>query len=193
VGSHLLEANGGILPENGRPLSLPYLFNLTLVGSGTDNSRTGICFSRNAAGWFSNSILLNQQDGVRIEFKPGVEDSYEQFKDGNLQLMGNVFYDVSGNDADSAFMGYSADPGEDLTVQNASLRLHFSDAGNKIEDPGMSYGGGQYRLVASDYIFSGLAPYPDEWFDEVSYQGAFGTFNWASGWTLLSQEGILLD
>jgi len=42
-------------------------------------------------------------------------------------------------------------------------------------------------------VHSGLTPYPDDWFDDVSYQGAFGTFNWASGWTLISQESILLD
>jgi hypothetical protein len=192
-GSHLLEANGGILPENGRPLSSPYLFNLTLVGSGKDNNRTGICFSRNAAGWVSNSIFLNQEEGVAIEYKPGVEDSYAQFRDGNLQLTGNVIYDVSGNIADSVFSVYTETAGVDLSAQNILIRAYFSQGGNKIESPGMDYVGEQYRLVASDYIFGGLAPYPDEWFDEVSYQGAFGTFNWASGWTLLSQEGILLD
>ena len=58
----------------------------------------------------------------------------------------------------------------------------------------MIYREGVYRLIASDYIFEGLAPYPeDDWFDRVSHQGAFGTFNWASGWTLISQAGILLD
>ena len=62
-----------------------------------------------------------------------------------------------------------------------------------MEDPGLIYTGGIYKLVSSDYVFVGLAPYPDDWFDDVRYQGAFGTFNWASGWTLLSQEGILVD
>ena len=192
-GGLLIESNGGILPENGRPLSSPNLFNLTLVGSGTGNERTVMQFSRNGAGWISNSIILNQQNGVEIEYKPGVEDSYEQFTDGTLQLMGNVFYDVSGNDPDSVVRVIAEDSGLDLTEQNEQVRVHFTAAGNKIEDPGLVYDGEQYRLVVGDYVFSGLAPYPDDWFDNVSYQGAFGTFNWASGWTLLSQEGILLD
>jgi len=47
------------------------------------------------------------------------------------------------------------------------------------------------RIFAN--VHTGLATYPDDWFDNVGYQGAFGTFNWASGWTLISQEGILVD
>lgn len=43
------------------------------------------------------------------------------------------------------------------------FREHFSTEKNKVEDPGLIY------------------------------TGTFGTFNWASGWTLLSQEGILVD
>lgn len=189
----LLEANGGIQPENGRPLSAPRLFNLTLVGSGADGTGTCIRFSRNAAGWISNSVILNQANGMQIEFKPGVEDSFEQFKAGDLQLQGNVFHDVAGNDSTLIFNVYSDNQALDLTEQNDLIRAHFSDAGNKVENPGMQYTGSSYRLIASDYLFRGLAPYPDDWFDEVSYQGAFGTFNWASGWTLLSQSGILLD
>ncbi len=192
-GDLLLEANGGISPENGRPLSSPLLHNLTLVGSGMGNGRTGISFSRNAAGTLANSVLLNQQRGLEIEFKPGLEDSYEQFEDGTLQLQGNVFYDVAGNVSDSIFHVSSPNPGENLNDQNQNVRAYFPLAGNKVENPGMIYSGGTYRLVASDYIFTGLAPYPDRWFEAVNYQGAFGTYNWASGWTLLSRAGVLLD
>lgn len=193
-GSLLLEANGGIFPEIGRPLSSPQLFNLTLVGSGTANDRTAIGFSRNAAGWIANSIVLNQQHGVEIEYKSGVEDSYEQFEDGMLQLLGNVFFDVENNDSINLFQVICADPFEDLTDQNNNIQAHFTNGNNKVENPGMNYSGGTFRLiVANDYVFTGLAAYPDDWFDHVSYQGAFGTYNWVSGWTLLSKSGILLD
>jgi hypothetical protein len=192
-GSLLVEANGGSYPENGRPLSEPLLCNLTLVGSGPANQRTGIQFSRNAAGFIGNSILLNQQEGFQIEYKEGLEDSYEQFLNNHLSLQGNVFYDVSGNNWRDVFKVYSDNPADDLSDQNANVQEAFTRLGNKVEFPGMHYSGGTYRLLASDYVFTGLADYPDEWFDQVSYQGAFGTFNWASGWTLISQEGILLD
>ena len=193
AGDLLLEANGGIFPENGRPLSSPQLFNMTLVGNGTNNERTGIRFSRNAGGRVSNSILVNQENGVEIEFKPGLEDSYQQFENSVLQLQGNIFFDVSDNDTAMVFKVITEHPGYDLSAENNKIRAHFSEAGNKVENPGIQYTGGTYRLAATDYIFTQLAPYPDDWFDRVTYQGAFGTFNWASGWTLLSQAGILLD
>lgn len=192
-GSQLLEANGGSYPENGRPLSQPLLFNLTLIGSGPNNDRSQAVYSRNAGGWLANSILLNQQYGVSIEYKPDLEDSYRQFENGNLQLKSNVFFDVANNDTSAIFEVYTESLGIDLEEQNARIREHFSTEKNKVEDPGLIYTGGIYKLVSSGYVFEGLAPYPDDWFDQVGYQGAFGTFNWASGWTLISQEGILVD
>lgn len=192
-GSQLLEANGGSYPENGRPLSAPLLFNLTLVGSGQVNERSQAEYSRNAGGWLANSILLNQQYGVSIEYKPDLEDSFQQFENGSLQLKANVFFDVARNDTSNIFQVFTETEGVDLTEQNARIREHFSMEKNKVEDPGLIYTGGIYKLVSSDYLFTRLAPYPDDWFDQVGYQGAFGTFNWASGWTLISQEGILVD
>jgi hypothetical protein len=158
-----------------------------------DNDRSQAAFSRNAGGWLANSILLNQQYGVSIEYKPDLEDSYQQFENGSLQLKSNVFFDVANNDTSAQFEVYTESIGIDLGEQNARIMEHFSKEKNKVEDPGLIYTGGIYRLVTSDYVFTGLAPYPDDWFDHVGYQGAFGTFNWASGWTLISQEGILLD
>ena len=192
-GNYLLEANGGSFPENGRPLSVPHLYNLTLVGSGMDNDRSQAIYSRNAGGWLANSILLDQQYGIRIEYKPDLEDSYQQFENGDLQLKSNIFFDVVNNDTSAIFEVFSENAGLGLEEQNARIREHFSTGKNKVEDPGLIYSGGIYRLVSSGYIFTGLAPYPDDWFDQVGYQGAFGTFNWASGWTLISQEGILVD
>jgi hypothetical protein len=192
-GNNMLESNGGSFPENGRPLSIPLLYNLTLVGSGMDNGRSQVDFSRNAGGWLANSILLNQRYGIRIEYKGDVENSYSQFEAGNLQLKSNVFFDVGNNDTSAIVRVITESPGIDLGEQNTRIREYFSAEKNKVEDPGLNYTGGIYRLISGEYIFTGLAPYPDEWFDQVGYQGAFGTFNWASGWTLISQEGILVD
>lgn len=192
-GSLLLEANGGIYPENGRPLSTPILFNMTLVGSGMDNGRSMAKYSRNAGGWLANSILVNQQNGISIEFKPDLEDSYEQFENSLLELKSNIFFDVAENDTLDIFKVVTESDGTDLDEQNMKIQEHFSQEKNKVEDPGLIYTGGIYKLISSDYIFTDLAPYPDDWFDKVGYQGAFGTYNWASGWTLISQAGILVD
>jgi hypothetical protein len=192
-GSQLLEANGGSYPENGRPLSAPVLYNLTLVEGGVDNERSQATFTRNAAGWLANSILLNQQYGISIEYKADLEDSYQQFENGRLQLLSNVFFDVADNDTNGIFRVVTENSGIELVEENARIREHFTTGTNKVEDPGLTYAGGTYRLVVGDYVFTGLAPYPDDWFEKVGYQGAFGTFNWASGWTLISQAGILQD
>ena len=31
-----------------------------------------------------------------------------------------------------------------------------------------------------------------EWFEEVTFKGAFGSNNWIEGWTLLSESGLNL-
>jgi hypothetical protein len=137
--------------------------------------------------------VLNQTSGAVIEYKPGVEDSDQQFTVGTLQLRENVFYDVAGNDSLYIFGIACAVTTEDLTAQIFTVREYFTAAGNRVENPGMIYTGGQFGLVAGDYVFGGLSPYPDQWFDRAHFQGAFGTYNWASGWTLLSRSGILPD
>ncbi len=50
--------------------------------------------------------------------------------------------------------------GIDLEEQNASIREHFGMENNKVEDPGLIYTGGIYRLISSDYIFTGPCPLP---------------------------------
>jgi len=48
-------------------------------------------------------------------------------------------------------------------------------------------------LIPRDIIFTNLAPASSDWFDPVNFKGAFGTYKWATSWTLLSQEGLLKD
>jgi len=43
-------------------------------------------------------------------------------------------------------------------------------------------------LVDNKKEFISLYPYTDSWFDAVDYRGAFGSDNWAAGWTLTFQN-----
>ncbi len=190
-GDHLLEANGGIFPENGRPYSIPSLYNITLIGSGHDSGLRLIEFSRNAGGIIANSILANQQYGVALEYKEDLESSYQQFVNQHLQLLNNLFYDIHDNDPDNQFFVY-AENALDISEEDSGFKDHFEDGNNKIKDPGIIYSGGSLNPVPQ-ISFDTLAENPSEWFDEVGFKGAFGTFNWASGWTLLSQSGYLSD
>ena len=190
-GDHLLEANGGIFPENGHPYSIPSLFNLTLVGSGTGSGLRLVEFSRNAGGVIANSILVNQQYGVGVEYKEDLECSYQQFLSQRLQVKNNVFYDVKDNVPANLFFVFSENA-LDISEQDSIFKNHFEEGNNQVTDPGIVFTGEAWNLVPQ-VAFSDLAPPPSEWFDQVSFKGAFGTYNWAFGWTLLSQSGYLKD
>ncbi len=191
-GDNLMECNGGIYPEDGIPYSLPSLFNLTLIGSGPENNNSLVNFSRNAGGIIANSILVNQKTGISIEFKEGVQSSYNHFLNNRLQIKNNIFYDVMENDSTLIFSVY-AENGMDTSAQNEEFRNYFFQANNTVKNPGIQYSVDQYRLVPHDIIFTELASYPSEWFDPVNFKGAFGTYNWATDWTLLSQSDLLKD
>ena len=192
AGDYLVECNGGIHPEDGQPYSIPSLYNLTLIGSGTGNNR-GLCdFSRNAGGTISNSILVNQESGISIAYKDITESSYNQFLNNRLKITNNIFYDVCENDSTKIFSVYSED-GTDVSDENKIFGEYFSLANNILKDPGIDYSGNQLQLVPMGIIFTGLASYPTNWFDPVNFKGAFGTYDWASDWSLLSQAGLLTD
>lgn len=190
-GDHLLECNGGTFPENGRPYSVPSLFNLTFIGSGSESGLRLIEFSRNAGGIIANSILVNQQYGVALEYKEEVESSYQQFTSQRLRILNSLFYDIQDNDPENQFFVYSENA-LDITEQDSEFKDHFEDGLNRIKDPGIIYSEESLNLVPQ-IAFDTLAEYPSEWFDDVPFKGAFGTFNWASGWTLLSQSGYQSD
>lgn len=191
-GDHMLECNGGISPENGLPYSLPGLYNLTLIGSGTNTSSYAIDFSRNAGGNIGNSIIVNQINGIKIEFKENLESSFNQFENQNLSLKNNIFYDIAGNDSSLIFSIYS-DTGVEVIEQNNRIRSYFSEAGNIINDPALVYQNDMYNPIPGNIVFTDFAPYPSPWFETANFKGAFGTYNWASGWTLLSRQGFFTE
>jgi len=66
--------------------------------------------------------------------------------------------------------------------------------GNTFDvDPGIAYANatteGSLNLfpVSGGPAFQNLTANPDSWFTNVNYKGAFGTTNWADGWTLSSK------
>jgi len=190
-GDHLLECNGGSFPENGRPYSVPSLFNMTLIGSGPDSGLRLIEFSRNAGGIIGNSILVNQQYGVALEYKEGLECSYSQFTSKRLKLLNNLFYDIHHNDQEYQFFVY-AENALNISEQDSLFKSHFLNGSNQVKYPGIVYSGESLDLIP-EINSNDLAEYPSEWFEKADFKGAFKTFNWASGWSLLSQSGYLMD
>ena len=86
------EHDGGTDPETGTPYATPTFFNVTSVGN--PESRA-ITFRDNAGGFYHNSIFVNYEKGIDIEFLKGQEQHTNvQFEDGNLKIENNVFHDI---------------------------------------------------------------------------------------------------
>ncbi len=86
------EHDGGTDPETGTPYAIPLFYNVTSIGN--PNSRT-ITFRDNAGGQYHNSIFVGYGRGVDIQDKLNQDqDSFKQWKDGNLKLENNIFHNI---------------------------------------------------------------------------------------------------
>jgi len=180
--------------QTGTPYSMPEIFNVTYIGNKVDGSKI-VTFRENAGGTYANSIFMNQLKGIDIEYLQDaqgnmVQSCYKMFNDGNLKLLNNVFYDVVAvsttgdklftisvpKDANGVAL-YSVPSDKKTAFAN-----YFATAGNSIVDVAPLTASNPVPATA---ITSNLAAYPSTFFTSVTYKGAFGATNWASGWTLL--------
>ena len=147
-----------------------------------------VSFQQGSGGIYRNSVFINNKTGISIEFSEEY-DSYQQLLNDNLDLTNNIFYNVAGNDADSLFKldPVNADPGNITDT----LSLYFTSRSNLIENPGFSVSTPPYDLLPANTIFNDLAGYSSEWYENVSYKGAFGSRNWLEKWSLLRKENII--
>lgn len=184
AGDRVGEHDGGTDPETAQPYATPHIFNATYIGRGAGAGSRVITFRDNAGGHYANSIFVNQEKGIDIEMTPDAENSFNRFKTGDLTLQNNIFFGVADGTASGLFKvsfitGSSANPDSATAVQTFSG--YFATAGNTVEDPG---------VTAANPVPSNaggtMASYPDPWFANVAYKGAFepGAANWAEGWTL---------
>jgi len=179
-GDRLGEHDGGTDPETGTPFAIPTIYNATYIGRGADAAKRVITFRDNAGGHYLNSIFTDQAQGVDIENLEEAQDTYKQFQDGNLTLQNNVFWNVADGTGSGIFKisGSGANEVDSLAAIEA-FAAYFDDAMNVVANPGIS----KDNLVPSNAQTDNLADYNDSWFDAVNYKGAFGSDNWAAGWT----------
>lgn len=179
-GDRLGEHDGGTNPETGLPYAIPKIYNATYIGRGASAGKRVITFRDNAGGHYLNSIFVNQAKGIDIENLADNQDSYKQFANGNLTLQNNVFWNVADGTAAGLFKvsGPGANPTDSLAAITA-FADYFTAANNTVENPVIDI----YNPVPGSPVTDNLAPYDDPWFDAVGYKGAFGSENWAYGWT----------
>ena len=191
-GDKVIECHGGVDPVTAQPYTMPVLYNMTLLGRGQGPGKKMVEFSSNGGGSIANTILVLQDKGVFVEYVEGSHDSYKQFEKGNLNVYNNVFFNV-GTQLPEGIFNVFADEGTDVTTQNEAFVEYFSTAENKVADPGITRANDQYKLIPDDNVFDDLANYPDLWFDEAPYKGAFYTYMWLAGWTLVYEAGYIVD
>ncbi len=189
-GDKLIEGSGGLDPITAQPYSQPIIFNGTFIGRGETSSEKCATFDRNAAGFIANSIFIRQGKGVFLEYVDGSTSSYSQFEEGMLSVHNNIFYDLGTNDPDS-ILKVDAASWLDVSAQQEILSMAFSMDGNIISDPGIHAYDQYYSVLPSGNVFDDLSPVPSPWFDETTYKGAFYTYLWVYGWTLLNQSGLV--
>ncbi len=175
------EQDGGTSPEDGTPYALPTIYNATYIGDNTSTENSVMCFRDNAGGNYYNSIFVNFAKGIDIEKLATGEDSYNRFSNGELKIENNVFYNINSqtslNANENTFL-YSKGAGSDAT-SNAALATYFTTSNNSVANPGVSAS----NPVPTTPQTANMASYTSG-FDAVTYKGAFGTTNWAQGWTL---------
>ncbi|REL33568.1 T9SS C-terminal target domain-containing protein [Rhodohalobacter sp. SW132] len=186
------EHDGGTDPEDGQPYATPLIYNVTYIGSGADDPRNNdaLIFRDNAGGYYYNSIFTDFGGrGITIEDLESGQDSRQRLDDGELDLANNIWWNFgAGNNA------------EDFIPQDfVRDALLASGKFNEVADPQLegisrTNDGGLNPLPnTSGPAFQNVRPIPedDDFFTEVDYRGAFGLENWASGWTAISELGIL--
>jgi len=188
TGDKIIEITGGISPGYGLPYTLPAIANLTGIGRGFNSgSKTGT-ISANGAGLILNSIFVNQDEGIYIEFTDFLQDCFKHLQNGTLQIAGNSFWNVADNDS-ANLMQIMAEQGTDISGPVEYLENYIWEHKNEITDYGTGRTGDRFKIRPDTDIFNGMASLPSSWFQEANYKGAFQNDNWISGWTLLDKEG----
>ena len=183
--------------EDSKPVATPQIYNATYIGSGLDGEGGQAFLLRdNWGGAYYNSIFAGfPGEAVRIEDLDDTDtgDSRARFEDGTLRLENNIFYNFGAGDTFAALTANEGAFGQ--TVSG------YLDQNNRLTDPqlaGISRtegSGGLSPLPQSGGpAYSNLASYPSgSFYEQVSYVGAFGSENWARGWTFLDAAGFLAN
>ena len=172
------EHDGGTNPEDGEPYAIPTIFNATYIGTGNADARI-IVFRDNAGGYYYNSLFVDcLKGGIEIEKLASGECSYSRFENGQLKVENNVFYNISGETTNSNPNAFIKSGKDGTATEDTELATYFTTAKNIVANPGVSV----TNPVPSTPQTTDMASYPAG-FENVAYKGAFGSTNWAQGWT----------
>jgi hypothetical protein len=191
-------ATGNLLIElsdyEGHPKTRPTISNATLIGRGMDENGETARFDNSSAGTIANSLFLHQKHGIYIEYSGDNLDSYQQFIDGHIKIMNNVFYMV-GNNSARQILGVYSKIVSDVTEQDSIVNAAFEDGNNLLEDPLILYNPQHIdamNLLPSNSELGEIYNLSNRWFEDTDFKGAFGPDNWLKDWSILHNRGLLL-
>jgi len=194
----------GAHPDDNDRFSKPTIFNATYIGPGVDavNDDVALMLRDGAGGMYVNSIFT-EFPAKAIEVEDRVAsvgtDARKHMEDGDLVLQNNIWWDFGSGDEFTA--NEMIQVTEDAEDANASfLASHMTENTNSVEDPklrGISReadGMLDPRLGGGSPATKNLAPIPEiAFFTTAPYKGAFGSENWAMGWTATDALGYFGD
>ena len=193
AGDRMGELDGADDPEDGIPFGGGQVYNATFIGRGIAAGEKVMTFRANGGGEFYNGIFVNQAKGVDIEIKETTttQSSWKRFKDGQLKIENNIFYDVADGTLDGVFKVKVKDgvSDSDANIAITDWSNYIATANNTVDqNPGISYPStGTLNVIPTGDVTSNLAIYPSDFYSNVNYKGAFDPTqsNWAANWTLL--------
>ena len=185
------------------PYAIPVILNATYIGSGSGGSNpqdTNAAWRMkdNTGGKYYNSVFDDYRDyAIRIDDT----DTEAQYDAGNLASGGNVFGkfgDYDGTVASLARNGSTQELGM-LNGENNSNAI----IGNALVVDAVDRTGEGALIQVDPRVTDVMNPVWDtatmidvpngheDFFSMVDFKGAFGTFNWAKGWTYLDRQGYM--
>jgi hypothetical protein len=165
------------------PLANFEIYNATWVGAGTGTTlNRGLLVRDYAAPMLHNSILT-EFGGNGINVDP---DSGWFLTNGLIQIDNNIWWNFASPLAETAnAQVYLFDDTSKSNRQVDPMLVSISRGNNPLYrlDPRLQAG--------SPALSSPRTPPSNGFYSPVAYKGAFKDVNWASGWTALSEYGLL--
>jgi len=188
-GDKALEWDGATTPLTATPRGKTTVSNLTAIGIGTSGrgtvNNTAVNIRDAVEATLVNSVFVNFAKGVDIE------DDVDDGPNPAPVISNNLWF--SHIAANNTAAGLNARPTGTVdasaywtnaalsnTIVNPALRA-ISYTANASLDP---------RPAAGSPALTGAIAVSGAGLSSVAYKGAFGTTNWAAGWTKLSRDGF---
>ncbi len=180
TGDRCAEQDGGSGDdETAQPYAIPMIYNATYVGHGGKL----MIFRDNAGGQYVNSIFANIATGMRIEYRNDKANSYDRFLANDLTAKNNIMQNLAGGNP--IFVKEETDKGPEPIDADDNALAHWNNNNNTVADIGIRGDGDALgiNLIPTSGANNPINP-TNTWFETVTYQGAFGSTDWTTGWTL---------